>query len=112
MRCERCGRFGASPTKVVGDRKPRTPAENWRYRQAVIEAYTYGFYGEEVYVPEEGEDLPEGHFIFEVPLCPAHRGQKIIVGGRVARCDSCGRPRYGAGSYWNHLCEDCAFEDP
>jgi hypothetical protein len=107
IRCERCGRFGARPTWVVGERLPRTPQENWMWGQKVRDGYSWGDYG----VIVEVTDGPvEGYESFQVPLCPLckERG-RLVVRGRRSRCDSCGAVRYGLGNNWGHTCEECAL---
>jgi len=108
QRCERCGRFGARLTRVVGEKKPRTPGENWIAQQQLLDDYTYGSYGTWVYVPEDEGNIPEDHYVFEAYLCPEHKGTHIVLGGKVSRCDECGRKKYGLGNNFGHTCEDCA----
>jgi len=103
VRCERCGRFGAREVWVSGDPLPRTPAENWVCKFA-------GNYGEYGKIVEVGRVA--GHEVFTVHLCRSCRErERLVVSGRVSRCDRCGARRYGAGGDLSHLCEDCLLAE-
>jgi hypothetical protein len=107
-RCERCGRFGARPVWVIGERLPRTPQENWCWQQKIIEGFSWGDYGAIVVV----SDGPvAGHESFQINLCPLckERG-RLVIAGRRSKCDSCGARRYGLGNNFGHTCEECALQ--
>jgi ribosomal protein L37AE/L43A len=108
-RCERCGRFGARPTWVVGAPLPRTPQENWIWQQAIIASCDWGDYGAIVKV----SDGPvEGYESFQVYLCSScsERGT-LVIRGRRSKCDSCGKFLYGLGNNFGHTCESCALAE-
>jgi hypothetical protein len=108
-RCERCGRFGARPTWVIGEQLPRSPQENWIWRQKILDSYSWGDYGDLV---EVAEGPVEGYESFQVNLCPQCREQgRLVIGGIRSRCDSCGKYLYGLGNNFGHICEDCALRN-
>jgi hypothetical protein len=106
-KCERCGKFGAKKVWVIGEKLPRTPAENWVYRQRIIDGYSFGEYGTIVKV----SDGPvAGYESFQVNLCPLCQEKiRLVINGRRGKCDSCGSFCYGIGNNFGHMCEDCAL---
>ena len=107
-RCDVCGRFRARLTKTVGPKLPRTPEQKEAWKERVLLAGRDGAYGVWVYVPKDGEDMPEGHIIYVAALCPDHQGTHVFLDGKVGRCCYCGRKAYGGGNKLGHVCNDCA----
>jgi hypothetical protein len=109
VKCERCGHFGAHPTWVIGERLPRSPQENWIWNQKVMDYYTYGDYGTIV----KTVDTPvTGYESFQVNLCPfCKEKNRLIIGGRRSKCDTCSKVRYGMGNNFGHVCEDCVLTE-